>query len=67
MNATTQRLVEFRSYLNDRAAGRFAECARCGLWNQLVKSGRVWLQPDHDCDGELRAVHAMQAGVAASR
>ena len=67
MNETTKRLIEFRGYLNGRAVARFAECARCGLMNRLVKSGRVWLQPEHDCDGELRAVMGIKARIAANQ
>jgi hypothetical protein len=24
-------------------------CARCGLYNRLVRAGRLWMQPEHEC------------------
>jgi hypothetical protein len=28
---------------------RYEACARCGRWHRLVRIGRLWLQPPHDC------------------
>jgi len=28
---------------------RYEECARCNRWHRLVRIGRLWLQPPHDC------------------
>lgn len=25
-------------------------CSGCGKWNQLVQRGKIWFQPDHNCD-----------------
>jgi len=38
----------------------FAPCARCHDYYRLVKVGKVWIQPDHDCFGELVTKEAMR-------
>lgn len=36
---------------------RFEKCSRCGTYNQLIWTGKIWLQPEHQCDGELLINH----------
>lgn len=36
---------------------RHEPCARCGKYNPLVLIGKVWCQPEHQCDGELLINH----------
>ena len=38
----------------------FAPCARCHDYYRLVKVGKVWRQPDHDCFGEVITKEAMR-------
>lgn len=30
-------------------------CASCGVENHLVRSGKLWLQPNHNCEGNKMA------------
>ena len=30
-------------------------CASCGVENRLVRSGKLWLQPNHNCNGNKLA------------
>lgn len=34
-------------------------CARCGQYHRLVRVGRLWLQPEHDCrvEEEIFSAH----------
>lgn len=41
----------FASIETGKEVARFEECAGCGAYNRLVKRGRLFVQPEHDCDG----------------
>jgi hypothetical protein len=32
-----------------KGLGPCEPCARCGQYHRLVRVGRLWMQPEHDC------------------
>ena len=49
MRLTVDEIVIRPGALQVKPPAPFEACARCGRYHRLVRIGRLWLQPEHEC------------------